>query len=91
MSLDRDMLPAPVSADAAQPAPSGQPVDSAYQSPNTGAQDVWFYMAEAESQTRPSDEDVAETIAADTQRQSTLAFHLFKKPKSARIRCTLCL
>lgn len=91
MSLDPDMLPAQVSADSSQPAPSPQATDSAYQSTNTGAQDVWFFMADAESQDRPSDEIVTETIAADNARQSALAFHLFKKPKSTRIRCILCL
>ncbi|KAG8744105.1 hypothetical protein FRC10_010786 [Ceratobasidium sp. 414] len=82
MSLDPGMPPAQVSADSAQP----DPVDPAYQSSSIGAQDVWFYMADAESQDRPSEEAVAETIAADNSRQSTLAFHLFKKPKSTRIR-----
>ncbi|KAG8792383.1 hypothetical protein FRC12_006237 [Ceratobasidium sp. 428] len=91
MSLDPDMLPTRVSAESSQPAPSPSPIDSAHQSLSTGAQDVWFYMADAESQNRPSDDVVAETIAADSLRQSTLAFHLFKKPKSTRIRCTLCL
>ncbi|QRV84758.1 Lipase [Ceratobasidium sp. AG-Ba] len=91
MSLDPDMLPAQVSADSSQPAPSPQPIDAAYQSASTGAQDVWFFMADADSQDRPSDEAVADIIAADNARQSTLAFHLFKKPKSTRIRCTLCL
>ncbi|KAG9081689.1 hypothetical protein FRC07_014451, partial [Ceratobasidium sp. 392] len=81
MSLDPDMLPAQVSADSSQPAPSPSPADTAYQSSNTGAQDVWFFMADAESQNRPSEEVVAQAIAADSLQQSTLAFHLFKKPK----------
>ncbi|KAF8607177.1 hypothetical protein BDV93DRAFT_542178 [Ceratobasidium sp. AG-I] len=68
-----------------------QPESTHQPSSSTGAQDVWFYMAEAESQTRPSDGIVAELITADAERQTTLAFHSFKKPKSTRIRCVLCL